>query len=332
MTIDLSRRKFIAALGGAVAGWPLTTHAQQAANIPTVGILWHAGRAEEEGAYFKAMIEGFRDLGYVEGRNLRFEHRFPNEVPDRFKTMAAELVSSKVDVLVGVGVAASLATKNATTTIPVVFTLAADPVASKLVESLARPGGNATGLTYVPVELSGKRLQLLKDMFPALSRVGLLVNPNEPTARGYIAEGEAASVKLGLTQQTFEARTLDEIEPAFDAIERASVQAVVIGPGGLFYQARTHIPKLALARRLPICVWSKETFECGAFMSYGPDLLSIVRGTATYVDKILNGANPAELPVEQPTRLQFLLNLKIAKALDLTVPGKLLSLADEVVE
>ena len=326
----MRRREFI--IGGAAAAWPLAAGAQQTGRVPIVGILWHAGSAEQEGPYFRAMVEGFAGLGYVEGRNIKLEYRFPNEIPERFRGMAAELVASKVDVLVGVGVAASAVVKNATSIIPVVFTLAADPVAGKLVQSLARPGGNVTGLTIVSVELSGKRLQLLKDLIPGLSRVALLVNPNEPPARGYIAEGEAAAANLGLTQQTFEARSLEELEPAFDAIARAEMQAVVLGAGGLFYQARASIPKLALARRLPTCVWSRETIEPGALMSYGPDQLAVVRRTAVYVDKILKGASPAQLPVEQPTRLQLLLNLKTAKALGLDVPLHFQQLADEVIE
>jgi putative tryptophan/tyrosine transport system substrate-binding protein len=328
----MKRRKFITVLGGAAATWPLAARAQQLQKIPTVGVLWHAGSADQEGPYYTAMLEGFDTVGYKVGQTIRLEHRFPNEILDRFKTMAAELIASKVDVLVGVGVAASLVVKNATATIPVVFTLAPDPVAAKLVESIARPGGNATGLTIIPVELSSKRLQLLKELLPGLSRVGLLVNPNEQPSRGYISEGEAAAAKLGLTQQTFEARTFDEIEPSFDAMAKADVQAVVLGAGGLFYQARSRIPEFAVARHLPVCAWSKETFEPGALMSYGADQLSIVRRTAVYVDKILKGARPSELPVEQPTRLQFLLNLKIAKALGLTIPPTPLALADEVME
>ena len=179
----MKRREFIALLGSAAAAWPVAARAQQVGKSPTIGILWHAGSAEQEEPGFGAMIEGFAGLGYVEGRNIKLEHRFPNEIPERFRSMAAGLVASKVDVLVGVGVAASAVVKNATSTIPVVFTLAADPVAGKLVQSLARPGGNVTGLTIVSVELSGKRLQLLKDLIPGLSRVALLVNPNEPPAR-----------------------------------------------------------------------------------------------------------------------------------------------------
>src|SRR5579883_435623 len=272
----MRRRDLISLIGGGVAALPFRTLAQRPGKIPTVGILWHAGGPEQEGPYFTAMIDGFRDLGYIADQNIKFEHRFPNEIPDRFQSMAAELVASKVDVLVGVGVNASRVVKNATDTTPVVFTLAADPVATKLVASLSRPGGNATGLTNFQVELSAKRLQLLKDVVPSLSRVALLVNPNEPPARGYIIEGEAAVAKLGLVQQVFEARTADDIDPAFAAMEHAGMQAVVVGAGGLFYQARTHIPQWALVHHLPICVWSKETFDPGALMSYGCDQLALI--------------------------------------------------------
>jgi putative tryptophan/tyrosine transport system substrate-binding protein len=171
---SIRRREFIAGLGGAAAVWPVVARGQQARRVPTVGILWHAGKAEQEEPYFTAMLDGFAALGYVVGQNIKLEHRFPNEIPDQFKRMAAELVALNVDVLVGVGVAASSIVKNATTSIPVVFTLATDPVAGKLVASLARPGANATGLTVIPVELSGKRLQLLKDILPGLSRSACL--------------------------------------------------------------------------------------------------------------------------------------------------------------
>jgi putative tryptophan/tyrosine transport system substrate-binding protein len=328
----MRRRDLIVLIGGGVAALPFRTLAQRPGKIPTVGILWHAGGPEQEGPYFTAMLDGFRDLGYVADQNIKFEHRFPNEVSDRFRSMAAELVALKVDVLVGVGVNASPVVKDATDTIPVVFTLAADPVATKLVESLSRPGGNATGLTNFQVELSAKRLQLLKDMLPNLSRVGLLVNPNEPPARRYIAEGEVTAAKLGLVQQVFEARTIDEIEPAFAAMEHAGMQAVIVGAGGLFYQARTRIPQWALVHHLPICVWSKETFDPGALMSYGCDQLDLIHRTASYVDKILKGARPSNLPVEQPTKLQFLFNAKVARLLGLNVPTAILLRADEVVE
>jgi putative tryptophan/tyrosine transport system substrate-binding protein len=328
----MKRREFILALGGAAASLPLAASAQQPAKIPTIGILWHAGTAEQEGPNFTAVIEGFKALGYVDGRNIRFEHRFPNETPDRFRSMAAELVSMKVDVLMSVGVAAAPYVKSATSTIPIVFALVADPVASKLVDSLAKPGGNATGLTLLAAELGAKRLELLKEAVPGLSRVGLLVNPNTSFSRPYIEESKAAAAKLGLALQTFEAHTLDELEPAFDMAAKAGVQAISITPEGMFYQGRANIAKLALSRGIATCVWSRETFEPGAFMAYGPDVLAILRHAAFFVDKILKGVKPADLPVEEPTRFQLLISLKTAKAIGITVPPTLLTRADEVIE
>ena len=328
----MRRREFIAVLGGAVAAWPLAARAQQRDKIPRVGVLWHAGSAEEEGPNFNALVEGFNALGYVDQNNIRLEHRFPNEVPDRFRSMAAELVASKVDVLVGVGTATAPYAKNATTTIPVVLTVAPDPVAAKLVDSFARPGGNVTALTYFAGELAGKRLQLLKDSIPGLSRVGLLVNPNALITRPYIEDSQVAAAKLGLTLHVFEARSVDELEPAFDKMAAAGMQAVAIMTDSLFYQGRAIIPKLALERRLPTCAFSRETLEPGALMSYGPDILTVLRRTAIYVDKILKGAKPGELPVDQPTKFQLFFNLKTAKALGIELPAALLTNADELIE
>jgi putative ABC transport system substrate-binding protein len=328
----MRRRQFIGLLGSAAVSLPLVAQAQQAGKIPIVGILWHAGTAQEEGPNFTAMIEGFKTLGYVDGQNIRFEHRFPNEIPERFKSMAAELVSTKVDVLMSVGVTAAPYVKNATSTIPIVFTLVADPVASKLVDSLARPGGNATGLTLFAAELGAKRLELLKEAVPGLSRVGLLINPNTSFSGPYIDESKAAAAKLGLVLQTLEARKLDELEPAFDMAAKAGVQAISITPEGTFYQGRAIIAKLALSRGLATCVWSKETFDPGAFLAYGPDVLAILRHAAIFVDKILKGAKPADLPVEEPTRFQLLISQKTAKAIGINVPPTLLTRADEVIE
>jgi ABC-type uncharacterized transport system substrate-binding protein len=332
MAIQMRRRELIAALGGAAVAWPLVAHAQKTSKIPRVGVLWHAGSAEEEGQNFNALIEGFTALGYVDQKNIKLEHRFPNEVPDRFKSLADELVASKVDVLVSVGATAAPYVKNATTTIPVVFSVVSDPIAAKLVDSLAHPGGNVTGLTYFAEELASKRLQFLKDGIPGLSRVGLLVNPNTYLARPYIEESAAAAAKLGLVFQTFEARSVNELEPAFDMMSQAGMQAVSIIPEGVFYQGRATIPKMALARHLATCVWSRETLEPGALMSYGPDLLTILRRTAIYVDKILKGAKPGDLPVEQPTKLNLFINLRTAKALGLDLPAALLSNADDLIE
>jgi putative ABC transport system substrate-binding protein len=328
----MKRRDFISLFSRAAIIWPLAASAQQPGKIPTIGVLWHAGTAEQEGPNFTAIIEGFKALGYVDGQNIRFEHRFPNETPDRFRSMAAELVSMKVDVLMSVGIAAAPYVVSATSTIPIVFTLVADPVASKLVDSLAKPGRNATGLTLLAAELGAKRLELLKEAVPGLSRVGLLVNPNTSLSRPYIEESKAAAAKLGLALQTFEAHTLDELEPAFDMAAKAGVQAISITPDGMFYQGRANLAKLALSRGIATCVWSRETFEPGAFMAYGPDQLGILRHGAVFVDKILKGAKPADLPIEEPTRFQLLISLKTAKAIDITVPPTLLTRADEVIE
>jgi putative ABC transport system substrate-binding protein len=328
----MRRRKFITLLGGAAAAWPFAARGQQKEKIPRVGVLWHAASAEEEGPYFRGLIEGLRNLGYIDGRNIILEHRFPNETPDRFRSMAAELVSLKVDVLVGVGSQTAPYVKNATTTIPIIFVFSPDPVGTKLVASLARPGGNATGLTNFAADLIGKRLQFLKLAIPDLSRVALLVNPNTQVARLYIDVTQAAAAKLDLINHTFEARTRDELEQAFDRMAQSGMQAVTINSEGVAFQHKEFIAKLAVARRLPLFVWSRETLEAGALMSYGPDQVAMCRRAAVFVDKILKGANPAELPVEEPTKVEFLINLKTAKALGISIPYGLLATADEVIE
>src|SRR5499433_4269354 len=219
----MNKRQFITLLGGAAA-WPLAVHAQQAGKIPTVGYLWHAGSAKEEDPYFGALLEGFASLGYVDGRNIKLEHRFPNETPDRFKAMAAELVSLNVEVLMG-GAVASSYLRDATTKIPIVFMFVPDPVGMKLVQSIARPGGNITGLSNFGRDVAGKRLQLLKEIVPGLSRVALLINSDHPTTPVFVEVMRAAADQLGLVLQTFDARSREKIEPAFDAMTRVGMQA-----------------------------------------------------------------------------------------------------------
>jgi putative ABC transport system substrate-binding protein len=331
MVMGFRRREFISALGSSAVAWPLTARAQQGGKIPRIGYLWHAGNAEQEGPYFKALNEGFERLGYFDGRNIKLEHRFPNETAELFKSMAAELVASNVDILMG-GNTASIYLKQATSTIPIVFMFVVDPVGLKLVDSLAHPGGNATGLSSFSRDLVGKRLQLLKEAVPGLSRVALLVNPNESTSKIFIGEFRTAATQLGVTLRVFEARSLGQIEPAFDEMAKADMQAVNVTNGGLSFQARAITPKLAISRRLALCAYSKETFEFGALMSYGPNQIEMCRRSAVYADKILHGAKPGEIPVEQPTKLDFLINLTTAKALGLTIPATLLTMADEVIE
>ena len=220
----MRRREFITLLCSA-ALWPLTARAQEKARIPKIGVLWHAGNAKEEGPLFTALVEGFRNLGYVEGRNIVLEHRFPNETPERFRSMAADLVSLNVDALVGAGIQAASALREATKTTPIIFMFLPDPVGSKLVDNLARPSGNITGLSNFAPDLIGKRLQFLKETIPGLSHVALLVNPDSQISRLYIDVTRAAAGSLGLVMQTFEVRSLDEMGPAFDAMASAGMSA-----------------------------------------------------------------------------------------------------------
>ena len=328
----VTRRKIIIALGLGPLATSYATVAQQVGRIPSVGVLWHAGSAEEEGPFFRALNEGFNNLGYVDGRNIILEHRFPNEIPERFKSLAAELVSLKVDVLVGVGVATSSVVKNATTTIPVVFVFAPDPVGTKLVDSLARPGGNVTGLTTLSDGLIGKRLQYLKEAISGLSRVAFLVSPGTAISRVFIDEAQAAAAKIGLNVEAVEVRALDDLAPAFDAMVKARTQAVIAAGGGVFFQGRALIAKLALAHRLPTCFHNAEFAEAGALISYGPDQRAMARRAATYVDKILKGANPGNIPVEQPTTFELVINMKTAKALGIKFPNSILVQATKVIE
>ena len=327
----MKRREFVTLLANAMAAIPALARAQQAGKVPTVGHLWHAGSAKEEEPYFTALREGFAKLGYIDGRNFKLIHRFPNEVPDAFRSMAAELVAMNVDVLMGGGFGA-VYLRQATSTIPIVFMFVADPVGIKLVQSLARPGGNATGVSNFGRDIAGKRLQILKELVPGLSRVGLLINSNLPATRMYVDVTKEGADRLRLELQTFDARTLDEMEPAFDAMSKAGMQAVVVAQGGTAFQARAIIPKLALDRRLPLCAYSRETFEPGALVSYGPSNLEAIYRSAVYVDKILKGAKPSEIPVEQPTQFELLINLKTASALGLNVPLHLQQIANEVVD
>jgi len=328
----VDRRVFIGTFAGGLLAAPFVVEAQQAGKIPRIGVLWHAGSAEEEDPYFTTLLAGFKDLGYVDGRNIAFLHRFPNEVPERFERMAAELVSLNIDALVSVGSVAPSYAKRATRTVPVVFILVADPVGAQLVETLSRPGGNVTGLSNFSRDLIGKRLQILKETIPRLSRIAQLVNPNAPPSPLYVEVTRTAAAELDLGVQTFQARAVDELGSAFDAMVKAGVQAVTVNPDGLAFQGRALIARLALARRLPLATYSRDTFEVGALLSYGADHRAICRRGAVYVDKILKGAKPSELPVEGPTRFELLINLRTAKALGLTIPPALLQRADQVIE
>src|SRR5246500_3239518 len=327
----MRRRQFITLLGSTAAMWPRLARAQRQGRAPKVGVLWHAANIEEETPYYQSLVQGFRKLGYVDGQNITLEHRFPNEVPEVFGTMAVELVSIKCDVLVGAGAAAPHL-KKATKTIPIVFMFGFDPIGAGLVENISRPGGNVTGLSNFSVDLSAKRLQYLKEIAPKVTRVGLLINPNVKISNLHVQEAAQAAPKLGVDAQAFEVRALKDFEPAFDAMVKAGMNGVVANGESLIFQARKVIADLALARSMPSCGYVRELLEAGGLISYGVDQRAMARRAAFFVHRILNGEKPAELPVEQPTTFELLINLKTAKALDITVPPTLYVLATDMIE
>jgi len=329
----MRRRDFITLFGSTAAMWPLAARAQQPRKIYRIGVLWHGANAEEEAIYLAALRQGLNDFGYVEGQNVVLEMRFPAEQYERFFVLAAELVQQKVDVLVSAAGIAAVACHRATTTIPIVSVNVPDPVGRKLVASLNRPGGNLTGLSNMAVELTRKRIELAKEMIEDLSRVALLVNTaDEIGSRAYIAEGDAAGPRLGVAVVPFAVRDANDLEGAISKISTDNFQAIVVTHDGLFYVQRKRLADLALERRLPTIAFASEQWEAGVLATYGPNVPSLYRRAGAFIDKILKGANPADLPVEQPTKFELLINLKTAKALGLTVPPTLLSRADQLIE
>jgi putative ABC transport system substrate-binding protein len=328
----MRRREFITLLGGATA-WPLAAGAQQSANkIPVVGVLWHAGSAEEEDVYLSVLVKAFNELGYVDRKNIRLEHRFPAEIPDRFRTLAKELVDLKPDVIIAVSNLDMVEVKRATSTIPIVFVLALDPVGQGIVESLARPGGNATGLSIMAIDLSGKRLEFLKEAVPNLSRIALLLDPTVTFKDRTIKSHQAAAEALGISLWPAELSGPDDIEPAFAKMARDRADGVVRATGTMLFNERARVGASALKYRLPVITYVAEEVPYGYLMSYGQDFPDFFRRAVAYTDKILKGAKPADLPVEQPTKFKLVLNLKTAKALGLTFPQSLILSADEMIE
>jgi ABC-type uncharacterized transport system substrate-binding protein len=325
----MNRREAMALIMGASA-WPSMARAEERRRTPKIGVLWHAANPEGEVPYFGSLLEGFAQLGYTEGK-IELIHRFPDEKPERFRSMAAELVALSPDVLVGVGGAAPYV-RQATSTIPMVFMYVADPIGAKLVETIRRPGGNATGLTNFGLELAGKRLEYLKEIIPQLSKVALLLNPTNPISAFYTEQSNTAAAKLGLTCKPYNVGALDGLEGAFDAMVQDGMEAVVYNAESLFYVGKSRIAALGLARRLPVCGYVREVLETGTLLTYGADQRAIARRTAYYVDRILKGEKPADMPVEQPTSFQLCINLTTAKALGLTIPPTLLARADDVIE
>ncbi len=326
----MKRRDFLA-LSTSYLAWSALAKAK-AGRIPTVGVLWHAGGPTEEEPYYTALMQGFRDLGYTTGVTINLEQRFPNEAPERFRALAAELVALQPDVLVGVGSLSAPYLTDATKTIPIVFTIVADPVGMKLVDSLALPGRNATGFSNYSGDLMGKRLEVLKRALPDLRHVGVLFNPNDKLASRYLGEAEAATSALRVALTQLPVGTPEEFASTFADAASRGLQAIAVAGDGFMFRNRVEIARHGVAQRLPVCGWSYETAEAGMFASYGTDQRDLLRKAAGYVDRILKGAHPADLPVEQPTKFELVLNLRTAKAIGITVPEELLHLADNVIE
>jgi len=325
----MRRREFIALLGASTLPWTLPAKAQSGRKIARIGVLWHAGNAEEEREYLTVLVKAFSDLGYIEGKNVEFLHRFPAEQLDRIPVLARELVESHVDVAIAVSALGAVALKQITSTIPVVFVIVPDPIGLGLVASLAHPGSNLTGLSLLTVDLSGKTLALLKEAAPNLSSVVLLLDSQ--VQRRLIPACAAAAKSLGLSFRSVEISAPDAIEPAFAQAQSDRVDGVVV-TGSMLFNERARVGASALAHRMPAVGFVAEMVPYGLLMSYGPDFLDYFRRAAGYADKILHGAKPADLPVEQPTRFKQVINLKTAKALGLIIPPSLLVTTDEVIE
>jgi putative ABC transport system substrate-binding protein len=329
----MDRRTFLAGTGAVLLAAPLAAEAQQAAKMARIGYLVTSLAVSPHPQ--EAFRQGLRDLGYVEGRNVVIEYRDAEGKPERFPAVAAELVALKVDVIVAGPTLAALAAKQATKTIPIVFANAADPVASGLVSSLARPGGNVTGLSMLAPELVGKCLELLKQAVPGVSRVALLWQPGssgERTEKDMLKEADVAARALRVRPQFVEARGPDDFDRAFSDMTRARAGALAVLPSSMLFNERRRLVDLAAKNRLPAVFPYREAVDAGGLIAYGANFTDLYRRAAIYVDKILKGAKPADLPIEQPTKFELVINVKTAKALGLTIPQPLLGRADEVIQ
>jgi putative ABC transport system substrate-binding protein len=326
----MKRRDFITLLGSAAMAWPLEARAQQPAKLPTIGYLGPNTRSLDS-QRLVAFVERLRELGWIEGRTIAIEYRWAEGRNDRLAETAAEFVQRKVDVIVTSATPPTVAAKQATSAIPIVFASVGDPVGAGVVESLARPGGNATGLSLQQPDVAGKRLELLGEVIPGLRRLAIMANSSNASAVLDMREAQTAARTLGLEAVTSEVRQSEDIAPAFDAL-RGRVEALYVCNDPLAGTNRVRIITLALGVRLPTMFVAREYVEAGGLMSYGANFLDLYRRTAELVDKILRGAKPADLPVEQPTKFDLVINLTTAKALGLEVPPTLLARADEVIE
>jgi putative ABC transport system substrate-binding protein len=325
----MTRREFIAVLSGAVA-WPLALRAQQAQKVRRIGYLSASPELSARGHIF---VQELRELGYVDGKNIFIEYRFAGGKFKQLPTLASELVRLNVDLIVAVVTQASLAAKAATKTIPIVMLGVSDPVASGLVASLARPGNNVTGTSAQIAEVQGKSLQLLKEVLPKLSRVAVLWNPSNAIFQAQMMQAaKNAAVTLGLELHAFGARNADELHSAFEAIRNSRVSALLVLGDPTLIAHKAQIIEFAAESRLPAIYATEDHAEVGGLITYGPDMDAQFRRGAFYVDKILKGAKPADLPVEQPTKFELAINLKTAKTLGLQIPPALLIRADKVIQ
>ena len=324
----MRRREFITLVVGAAATWPAMTSAQQAGKLPIVGFL--GASASGFAPWAAAFVGRMRELGWVEGSTIAIEYRWSEGRPERYAEIAAEFVRLKVDVILTVGSAVPIV-RQATTAIPIVFAVAIDPVGSGLVASLAKPGGNATGLSIQANELAGKRLELLREAIPQLRRLGILFNADNTQPVLEMGETQAEARRLGLEIAPLAIRRADDIEPTFQNL-KVRADALYVAVDQLMVANRARILTLALAERLPTIFSERDFVKAGAFMSYGPNYSDLFRHSADYVDKILHGTKPGDIPVEQPTKFELVINLSTAKALGVTIPPALLTRADDVIE
>jgi len=325
----MKRREFITLLGGAAA-WPLPAHTQQAGKLPTIGFLG-AATASVAGQWFAAFVQRLHELGWMEGRNIAIEVRWAEGRSERYAEIATEFVRLNVDVIVTIGTPASLAAKQATSVVPIVFVAASDPVGTGLVASLARPGGNVTGLSNQQADLAGKRVELLREVVPALRQLAIMANVDNSASVLEMREVQTAARTIGLEVAILEVRQAEDIANGFELLKnRADALYVVSDP--FLGSNRVRINTLALGMRLPTLHAFREYVEAGGLMSYGPNFPHLFRRAADLVDKILRGAKPADIPVEQPTKFDFVINLTTAKALGIDISPTVLARADEVIE
>jgi putative tryptophan/tyrosine transport system substrate-binding protein len=327
----MKRRVFITLISGAAA-WPLSALAQQSRRLPRLCVLAPDSQSSPWGTRYAGFIQGLRDLGYIVGKDILIDFLSTDGGSERFPALADECVKQKPDIIVAYTTPGGLAAKKATSTIPIVVGPVGDPVGTGIVASLARPGGNITALTVMGPELSGKRLQLFKETIPTLSRVAVLSQLADPIGPLQVRELEEAAKPMGLHLQIHDVRTTDDLAPVFEMAAKSGAQGLLTTLETFFIVRRARIAELAAQYRLPAMFTVRDFAEAGGLMSYGPSTLSLYSQTAAQVDKILKGSKPADLPVEQPTKFEFIINLNTARTLGLAIPPGVLAIADEVIE